>query len=243
MWSDHNISNRAIWPGAKAKPVWYRLMRLAVFGTLLISLGGCYFFRKQGVDTEVEEEASGIVGESIGTPAGTANFDTLTEIYGITTTHPPAAIRPDPDIFVRQLLLQYRAQGATVARQIGSVEQYRLLLGGASQDFSVEPQQAYDATSLLANLKVAEEICRGLVDPNSNDHPGWSTILPYPATDSTNNLRFLAQRILGVRSADISAETMTSLQDILSSAGGSLSNGSYVLVCAALVVDARALLL
>lgn len=211
---------------------------------LCLSLSSCYFFRKRKTGAESGAEAS-TLGGGLGGRAGGANAAQLEAIRAISSDHPPAGIRPDPDVFVRRLLLQYRSEGSTVARQIGQVESYRLLLGGASEDFSVTPQESYDATSLLAKFKVAEEICRGLVDPNATEHPGWQTILPKPASQSAENISFLAQRFLGIPSSEVSSSVLSSLSDILTagSQGGEVSNSSYVLVCTGLLLDAESLLL
>ena len=222
------------------KPRWYRFISFAIVGSVATS---CYFFRKR--DTGADQAEQAVLGRGLGSRAGNSNPSLLEGVYAASTTHPPAAIRPDPDRFVRSLLLQYREQGATVARQIGEVENFRLLLGGASEDFSVVPQTGYDATSLLAKLKVAEEVCEGLVDPSGSEHPGWSSILPYPATSADENILFLAQRILGIPSAQVNQDMQSRLREILlgDTQQGSLSNSDYVLVCATLVVDAESLLL
>lgn len=172
----------------------------------------------------------------------------LASIRAITTTHAPSALRPDPDLFVRRLLLQYRDEGATVARQIGTVEQYRLLLGGATEDFSKMPQDSYDATSLLAVFKVAEEVCRGLVAPNSSEHEGWVTILPYPAEQETENITWLAQRIIAVPSSEISPSTITELQAIMAAEQPFIAENwwanayaKYIPVCATLALDAESM--
>lgn len=216
---------------------------------IIAGLTGCYFFRKKGVDEVDGEDSNGsqdeVLGDSLGSKAGTANEADLENIYSITTTHAPAAIRPDPDVYVRRLLLQYRKEGATIAREIGRVENYRMLHGGASQDFVTSPQESYDATSLLANYKVAEEVCRGLVAPNANDHPGWKTILPGKPSETTRNIKFLAQRMIGLPTDRLDSGAISSLKDILKDArsGSSYSYSDYIPVCAALAIDAEALLL
>ena len=196
-------------------------------------------------ESEESGGSSSRAGGSIGSRAGGVQSTELAELHATATSLAPAAIRPDPDTVVRRLLLQYREEGATVARQIGEVEQFRRLLGGATEDFSVTAQVTYDATSLLAKLKVAETVCEGLVAPNGTAHPGWTSILPAAPDQSTTNLTFLAQRILGIPSEDIPAEVISSLTDILNASlmNGEIINASYIPVCAALVIDASALLL
>ncbi len=221
-----------------------RVTQFACFWLLILQLEGCYFFRKKSTGTQAQSVAAGaVIGQSIGSRAGGANEQALQEVYGVNSDIPPAAIRPDPDTVVRNLLLQYREQGATVAREIGRVEQYRLLLGGATEDFSKPPQDTYDATSLLAIYQVAEEVCVGLIAPDSR-HPGWETILPYSAAEVRGNISFLTQRITGQPSEKISNETLSGLEEILDAQRqGSVRLTDYVPVCAALVVDAEALLL
>lgn len=212
----------------------------------LQGLSGCYVFKKKSISEGSKSASVGeVLGASLGEKAGSMNEAALAQVYAVKTTHAPAGVRPDPDTFVRQLLLQYREQGAVVAREIGRVEQYRMLLGGASDNFSIVPQESYDATSLLAELKVAEEVCQGLVDPNSSLHAGWETILPADPKDTTTNIRFLAQRLKGLPSSTITADAITKLQAILQTAlvNGQVTNASYIPVCATLLIDAEALLL
>lgn len=222
-----------------------RVMKLILTKMILFllcgSLASCYFFRKRDTGGE---ETSGLAVDSIGNRAGGLDREALDRVHAIATDYSPAALRPDPDLVVRQLLLQYRDEGSTVARQIGEVESYRLLLGGANEDFSVAPQESYDATSLLANLKVAEEICEGLVAPTAREHPGWESILPAVPSDTSTNLAFLAQRILGLPLSHVGDDVIGSLDSILNTAldNGQITERSYIPVCATLVLDARALL-
>ena len=218
----------------------YRLVTILLLGSLLSS---CYFFRKrQPGDAET---TAGVVGASLGTRAGGEDAQGLALVHGTSASDAAAAIRPDPDLLVRNLLLQYRDQGELVAREIGRVEEYRLLLGGGSQDFSITPQKSYDATSLLAKLKVAEEICESLVAPSESRHPGWTTILPAAAVEAESNIRFLVQRLVGLPSGRIDDAMIQSLSAILETAldDGVIVYESYVPVCATLVVDAGSLLL
>lgn len=219
------------------------LLKVAICASLINSLTSCYFFRdsKSGQNSTV----SSAVGENLGEKAGGLDEAALAEVHAITTEYPAAALRPDPDLVVRNLLLEYRELGSTVAREIGRVEAYRLLLGGANQDFTITAQETYDATSLLAKLKVAEEICGGLVAPNNWQQPGWNTILPAPPDQADTNLRFLTQRLLGVPSNTISEQTIASLGEILDTAvpEGVYENQSYIPVCATLIMDANFLLL
>ncbi|MEZ4744268.1 MAG: hypothetical protein R3B45_17770 [Bdellovibrionota bacterium] len=219
--------------------------------TLLFSclnLSGCYFidfFSHSKKSQQSSESFSGTIGGSLGDKAKGADEAALNALYEISTEIAPAVIRPDPDLYARRLLLQYRSEGSTLAREIGSVENYRLLLGGASEDFQKSPQETYDATSLLATYKVAEEVCTALVDPNPAKHPGWDTILPNTPDNWQENISFLAQRFIGKPKSRINEEKISKLKAImdLDSSDGEYSNASYIPVCAALAIDAESLFL
>jgi len=210
-------------------------------------LTSCFVFKATSKDSGGAKQGAtgGVLGASLGARASNEDLAALETLYAVTTTHAPAPVRPDPDIAVRNLLLQYRETGSTVAREIGRVEQYRMLLGGANVTFTVVPQEGYDSTSLLAELKVAEEVCGSLVNPNDNDHPGWASILPAAPSDTDGNLKFLAQRILGVPSDRIDATSITNLKAIIDTAkvNGQITKASYVPACATLILDAEGLLL
>ncbi len=221
-----------------------RIWLALLIGSLL--LGACSMLDTKGTKAGAKQGAgSGVLGASLGLRASTENAAALDNLYAVTTTHAPAPVRPDPDIAIRELLLQYRESGSTVAREIGRVEQYRMLLGGANVTFTVVPQEGYDSTSLLAELKVAEEVCGSLVNPNDNDHPGWATILPADPSEIETNLRFLAQRILGVPSDRIDPASLATLTTIIGTAkeSGKITKASYVPACSTLVLDAEGLLL
>ncbi len=221
-------------------------IRIALVLLICASLfSSCYVFRKKGTSNgEKKGSSAAVLGQSLGARAGGLNAAALQNVYSVTTAHPPAGVRPDPDLLVRQLLLQYREQGSVVAREIGRVESFRMLLGGANENFTIVPQETYDATSLLAELKVAEEVCRSLVAPDATQHPGWNSILPAAASDIDTNVRFLAQRLLGVPSTSIEEANIASLKNIfVSGQSGGASNEDYIPVCATLMIDAEALLL
>lgn len=229
--------------------------RLASFSLLLfvsLSLSGCYifnFFNKDDSSSSSSATFSGTVaGQPLGSRAGGVNSAALALVHAEETEYAPAAIRPDPDTYIRQLLRQYRAPGATIARQIGNIASYRLLLGGATEDFNKQPQDSYDATSLLTTFAVAQEVCIGLVSPNAWNHEGWETILPYSASDEDGNIRWLAQRFIGKKTSDIDEEKITSLKAILAAEESYVNYSSgnydkYIPVCAALAMDAEALFL
>lgn len=177
--------------------------------------------------------------------AGSPDETAVDALRGLTSLLPPAAVRPDPDLFVRRLLRQYRADGTLLAKEIGRVEDYRLLLGGATENFSTVPQETYDSTSLLASQTVASEICTGLIAPNSYSHPGWNTILPHDVADVSGNVQFLAQRIIGIPSQRLSNSALQALQQIveMSAVQNAITLESYIPACIALTSDAEALLL
>src|SRR5688572_25967660 len=105
---------------------------LLVAMTLTSLLSGCYIIDYFGGKKKNEPATAGVVlGTPLGQRASGINEAALAEVYAARATEAPAPIRPDPDIYIRRLLRQYRSEGAVVARQIGSVEQFRLLLGGA----------------------------------------------------------------------------------------------------------------
>ncbi|MEY4064393.1 MAG: hypothetical protein RIR26_601 [Pseudomonadota bacterium] len=177
--------------------------------------------------------------------AGEQNDVTLALVHGEALQTPPAAVRPDPDLYARRLLKQFRSDGNTLARQLGQLEQYRLMLGGASEDFRTVPQDTYDSTSLLTLQKVAREICVSLINPTSGQHPGWNSVLPYALSDVENNMKFLMQKMLGLPETELNATALSELVDIVRSfpENGSVTKSSYVYGCTALALDAEALLL
>ena len=226
---------------------------------LLLALAstGCYFinFFREDADSGSGHTAAtlsppDVIGGSLPTKAADFNRALLDSVHTTVSAYPPAAVRPDADVYARHLLLQYREKGDTVARVVGETEGYRLLLGGASQDFQKAPQTEYDATSLLANLTVAEEICQALVAPRAWEHPGWVSILPHAATEVQANIRFLAQRFLGMHSNDIPTAKQDQLKSLMDThkqagptAGADYQEVDYVPVCVALALDVESLLL
>jgi hypothetical protein len=211
---------------------------LCLLGFLLPS---CYFFEKHNTNPDPGAFARFYRGPKAGGPI----YEQLDELYEIETPHPPAAVRPDPDMFTRRLLLRFHNEGVGVAREIGRVEDFRLLLGGASEDFSKRPGEDYDATSLLAKIKVAEQICTGLIAPNRWAQPGWETILPHSPRKVNANIDALAQKLLGLPSSYIPQETINDLTLIFETTAGSETPAleHYIPVCATLLIDAEGLLL
>lgn len=207
---------------------------------LLLFLSACRF--KKSV-SESSEDASLTPLPFV--KAGEQNETSLSLVHGETLQTPPAAVRPDPDLYARRLLKQFRSDGNTLARQLGQLEQYRLMLGGASEDFRTVPQDTYDSTSLLTLQKVAREICISLIDPSSSQHPGWNSVLPHPLSDVENNMKFLMQKMLGLPESELSAVALGEVVEIVRAfpENGSVTRSSYVYGCTALALDAEALLL
>jgi hypothetical protein len=226
---------------------------MAAVATLIVPLSGCYmvdFFKHKPAGARDTEDvfAGRVIGAPLGAKAGEVDEAALAAVHQIAAASPPAPIRPDPDLFARRVLKQFRDEDTTLAKVIGDVERYKVLLGGASQDFRTMPQETYDATSLLAVAKVAEETCRALVAPTSGEHPGWTTILPEPPQDAHGNLVFLMQRLTGRPNATIDEARVGELQQIMDAsdaaeAGGDPRYARYVPACAAILLDAEALYL
>jgi hypothetical protein len=214
-------------------------------------LSGCYFvesFRKKRGESEspvLDEEQGEVLGQSLGAKAGVRNQASLNSLWAVSASHAPAAVRPDPDLLARRMLRQFKPEGTTLARVIGDVENYRELLGGAPTDFITFPADGYDATSVLANLKVAEELCIALVAPYSWRHTGWTTILPNDVSDKRGNLTWMLQRMTGVQSSALSSAALDSLLTILdnNNSDGTLTNNDYVAPCMAVMLDAQSLFL
>lgn len=223
-----------------------KLRSLILLASCSHLLSGCYLYDFFSKDQKHDSSQVGSnLGAPIGAKAGSIDESALETVYATSAGIPPAAIRPDPDMYARWALRQYRTEGSTIARAIGSLEGYRVLLGGASQDFQKKPQTNYDATSLLSNLKVAEQICYGLIAPDSRNHDDWDSILPADPSQWESNIRYLAQRFLGKPSSEIDAEVITDLKAILDAYNdnGVLDLTDYIPVCTTLSLDAEALLL
>lgn len=205
-------------------------------------LQSCYFFKPKKVSQA--SPSGSIQGPAIAKASTGPDEAALASLALVTHEVAPAPVRPNPDAFARQLLLMFRSEGTGIAKQIGRVENYRMLLGGASDDFTTEVQATYDATSLLANLKVVEEVCTGLVDPSRNIHGDWQTILPADTSDVDTNIRFLYTRLMGVPSSAVPAADISDLTGILNQAATSAGNYDhehYVSVCSAILLNAQML--
>jgi hypothetical protein len=177
--------------------------------------------------------------------AGSELSGALAQVHGSSFQSAPAAIRPDPDLFSRRLLKLFRPDGNTFARQLGRVEEYRLMLGGASDDFRTVPQSGYDSTSLLTLQKVAQLICESVVAPSATQHPGWTTVLPYPPSQVNENLKFLMTKMLGLNETALNSSSLLDLAEIVNAFAedGVLTADSYVNACTAISLDGEALLL
>lgn len=203
---------------------------------------GCYFFKPKKVSTTAP--SGSLEGPAVPKASSGPDEAALAALALVSHEVAPAPVRPNPDAFARQLLLMFHEEGTGVAKQIGRVENFRMLLGGASDDFTTEAQTTYDATSLLANLKVVEEVCSGLIDPSTSIHGDWQTILPAAPSDKSANIRFLYTRLLGVAASSVPATDITDLESILDQAAtgaGSYDREHYVPVCAAILLNSQML--
>ena len=221
-------------------------MKFTIFTICILLMNSCYFFREDSVDSGEEKIApSGVIGGPIATAGGSDSGD-LAQIYSIRGEGRLASsVRPDPDTYIVNLLSQFREKDFTFARVIGRLDAYRSLLGGANEDFTVIPTKTYDATSLLAHMNVAEEVCYAMVYPNEWYHGDWETLLPNPAVNSSENISYMIKSFAGVREVDIEAEDISILSEILSLAQASdeLTYEHYVPVCTAILLDVNYLLL
>lgn len=198
------------------------------------------FVDTQAVATEQETSAE-VIGYSLGSKARGEDSQALATVRAIMPGIPPATVRPDPDLYARLVLQRFRPNGATLARVLGSLQEYRLLLGGANDDFTRVPQSSFDATSLLAALTISRIVCRSLVNPNQ-EFDDWQSILPQPPEEVSGNLRFLASRLLGVPAATVADSKIAELQALLAS-DGTITREHYIVPCTALLIDAEANLL
>ncbi|MFZ9521182.1 MAG: hypothetical protein ACO3A4_11970 [Silvanigrellaceae bacterium] len=217
------------------------LLKTAIPLVLLVAgLAAC---RLKSTLTESSESAA--VDAIPFAKAGGEDAVGLARVHAESFASAPAAIRPDPDLYARRLIRQFRSDGNTMARQLGLVEQYRLMLGGASDDFRTVPQDTYDATSLLTLQKVAQEICISLVAPTSWRQPGWSTVLTEPPAQVEANVRSLMKRMLGISENSLDATAVADLVAMVNAepVDGKIANESYITACTAIAMDAEALLL
>lgn len=177
--------------------------------------------------------------------AGSEVENSLNDLRANAFQSAPAAVRPDPDLFARRLLKQFRPDGNTMARQLGKIEQFRLMLGGATDDFRTVPQNGYDSTSLLTLQKVAHLICTSLVDPDPSEHPGWENVLPNASSEIALNIKFLMSKILGLSESSLNPTSVSELSDMVTElkASGLDVTESYVYACTAIALDGEALLL
>lgn len=216
--------------------------------SLVASLGASIVFLIAGcrLRSSLIETESGAQADAIPfAKAGSEITSGLAAVHAGNFASAPAAIRPDPDLYARRLLKTFRYDGNTLARQLGRVERFRLMLGGASEDFRTVPQESYDATSLLTLQKVAEDICTSLVAPNAWDHADWQTVLTAAPADIDSNLRLLMKKMLGLPESSLSQDALAELADMVraDAVNGVVSNSSYITACTAMAMDAEALLL
>jgi len=207
---------------------------------LILSISGCRF-KSSVVETDSKTERAEIPFAK----AGSENASGLTAVHSESLASAPAAVRPDPDLYARRLLTQFKSDGNTLARQLGLVERYRLMLGGATDDFRTVPQETYDATSLLTLQKVAQEICTALVAPTATAQPGWQSVLPEPAQNIDANVRALMKKMFGLPESSLDASAVAELVEMVKAepVNGVIAKESYVTACTAMALDAEALLL
>lgn len=211
---------------------------LVVFGSICLS--GCQLKRRL-IESTDESTLDAIPFSRAGTEAISSLNDLRTHAF----QSAPAAVRPDPDLFVRRLLKQFRPDGNTMARQLGKIEQYRLMLGGATDDFRTVPQNSYDSTSLLTLQRVGQLICASLIAPSPREHPGWESVLPNDPSEIAPNIKFLMSKIIGLSESSLNPTAVAELSDMvteLTAAGASVTD-SYVYACTAIALDGEALLL
>ena len=224
----------------------------------VVLLPGCYFVeyfedtKATASDPTQTLARDTVLGQFLGQPAGTVNEAALDTVHAVTTTVPPANIRPDPDLYARRLLLQHRPEGTVVARLIGSIEAFRPLVGGASIDFQKSPQKIFDATSLLATFSVSQVVCEGLVAPVPWTHGDWTSALPAAPSDWNANIRWLIQTVTGRHVNRITEDMVTQLRAIMDAehnaraaqedavVAGQYDHASYVPVCSVLTIDPEA---
>ena len=216
-------------------------MGLLLAGTTLT------FIQCQGFKKKSKDSSSGgpLDLEPLGPRAGSQIPLALSLVHATSAGAPPALVRPDPDYVVRRLIRQFRPESAVVAQEIGRIEGYRALLGGASADFATPPQETYDATALLALQTVALSVCRGLVAPSPRQHPGWSTILPAPPSQVLANVTFLATTIQGLPASHMDAPLLAGAVDLvnMSLENNTIGYSSYIPACASMVLSAQGLTL
>lgn len=218
----------------------------AIIPTIVFFSGILLFPSACRKKTSLLEETGGSGTDTIPfEKAGDADTTALSLVHTKSFASAPAPVRPDPDLYARRLLRQFRTDGNTLARQLGLVEQYRLMLGGATDDFRTVPQDSYDATSLLTLQKVAQEICIALVSPNPSVHAGWQSVLPEAPENVTANVRWLMRKMHAVPDASLSSSAVTELVEMVQADAvkGVIVASSYVTACTAMALDAEALLL
>jgi len=224
---------------SQRRTVWFSFLIVFALSAAL-NVSGCKLKR-----TLIEESAAPSLDEIPFSKAGTEITGALAQVHSSSLVSAPAGVRPDPDLFARRLLKLFRSDGNTFARQLGQIEEYRLMLGGASDAFRTVPQSGYDSTSLLTLQKVAQLICVSVVAPSPSLHPGWESVLPNPPSEVELNIRFLMSRMLGLKESALNASSVAELSELVTafSDSGVVTNESYVNACTALSLDGEALLL
>jgi len=225
------------------KPTYVKLSCVFTVVILFFTLNSCRFFGFKGKKSSLSSysQFDSLPFER----AGGYKSDLLDGVHALTSNIPAAPVRPDPDLFGRRLLRQFRSEDSTLSRAISSIEDYKSLLGGASIDFRVAPQESYDATSILAIQRVSEILCQALVAPTAWAQPGWGSILEFGAHDKQKNIVSLFTRLTGKPESDLTADKSAQLQAILEmeTTNGKMTDASYTGVCVAILSDTESLLL
>jgi hypothetical protein len=151
----------------------------------------------------------------------------LQQIRSTSASLAPALIRPDPDLVMKNLLKSMTPNNLKLSKQLGVVEKYRLLLGGAPEDLSTSPQFNYDSTSLITIQSLSSTVCSYIL---SNSSFTWS------AKDSQIGVSYLAQRITGLSSnSGEFQENISSWQALVPTTPNSYSE--YSNLCMTLMMD------
>ena len=165
-------------PHFRSSVLLLHLSRNLFFIILGFTLTGCYmvdFMQRSHQDDSSEGNSAEVLGDDLGARAGARDAGALAAVYAVKPVNLPASVRPDPDLLARRLLRQFRAEGTTLARAIGDVENYRGLLGGASLDFATAPANGvsmslrFDASSLVTSRDCMPLIASGMIS-------GWARI-------------------------------------------------------------------
>ncbi len=172
--------------------------------------------------TTSQEKTTDVLGDKA---LGAQDFY-LQQIRNTPAALAPALIRPDPDLVMKNLLKSMTPSNLKLAKQLGIVEKYRLLLGGAPEDLSTLPQSNYDSTSLITIQALSSIVCTYILNNNSFT---WS------AKDSNTGVSYLAQRITGLSSnSDEFQQNLSAWKGLVTT---TKSYSDYSSLCTTLMMD------